>query len=219
MFRFLLSVASAAVIACEVLASPIALSLPQPGPVILVLGPPGSGKTVNAKKISGRYGIPAISMSDLLKEAGGWGKAGSRKTLRAPIESGDLLSDEVSVQLLDQRLGKSDANKGFVLDGFPLSAGQADHLESVSRERGFREPIVVHLAVSDSTATQRMLKRRRADDKPETIERRLAEYHAQAKLVLERYPQVVTIEATGTPDEVWTRVEQALDTLLPDRGR
>ena len=86
---------------------------------------------MNAKKISERYGIPAISMADLLKQAGGWGKAGSKRTLRAPVESGDLVSDEVSVKLLEQRLGKLDANKGFVLDGFPLTAKQAEYLESV----------------------------------------------------------------------------------------
>lgn len=215
MSRFLSSISSSAVLACSLATSPLALAWSEPGPVILVLGPPGSGKTVNAKKISARYGIPAISMSDLLKESGGWGKAGSRKTLRAPTESGDLVSDEVSIQLLEQRLGKADVNKGFVLDGFPLTAKQAEHLEGVVRELGLREPIALHLTVSDSAATQRMLKRRRADDRPETIERRLAEYHAQAQLVLQRYPQVATIDASKTPEEVWRKVDEELRARMP----
>lgn len=217
--NFSLSVATAAAMACGLLTSPVALASPGLGPVILVLGPPGSGKTVNAKKISQRYGIPAISMSDLLKQAGGWGKAGSKKTLRAPVESGDLVSDDVSVRLMEQRLGKLDAKDGFVLDGFPLTAKQAESLENVLRRRGLRQPVVVHLTVADHTATQRMLKRRRADDDPEIIERRLAEYHTQSELVLKRYQQAVRIDATGTRDEVWRRVEQGLDTLLPDRRR
>ncbi|HWQ53026.1 MAG TPA: nucleoside monophosphate kinase [Bryobacteraceae bacterium] len=186
--------------------------------MILVLGPPGSGKTVNAKKISERYRIPSVSMADLLKQAGGWGTAGSKRTLRAPVESGDLVSDEVSVKLLEQRLGKLDVSKGFVLDGFPLTVKQAEYLDRVSRQRGLGRPVVVHLTVSDATATERMLKRGRADDEPQTIERRQAEYHTQADLVLKRYPQVVTIDATGPLDEVWRKVEQGIDTLLRTPG-
>ena len=217
--RLLPAAATAAAMAYSLLTSPAALSSSGPGPVILVLGPPGSGKTVNAQKISKRYGIPSITMADLLKQSSGWGKEGSGKKIRAPIESGDLVSDEESIRLLEQRLGKSDANKGFILDGFPLTVKQAEYLENVTRQRGFREPVVVHVTVSDSTATQRMLKRHRADDKPEIIERRQAEYHAQAELVLKRYPKVVTIDTSGSPAEVWRMVEQGLNTMLPDLAR
>jgi adenylate kinase len=198
--RFLSLTALAAAIACGF--SPIALH--AAGPIILVLGPPGSGKTVNAQKISKRYHVPTISVADLLKQSGGWGKAGSTKTLRAPVE---------------QRFTKADVNKGFVLDGFPLTAKQAEYLENVSKQRGLGEPIVVHITVADSTATQRMLKRGRSDDNPATIERRLSEYHAQAELVLKRYPKVVTVDSSGTPNEVWQRVEQGLNPILPGPGR
>jgi len=77
----------------------------------------------------------------------------------------------------------------------------------------------VHITVADSTATQRMLKRGRSDDNPATIERRLSEYHAQAELVLKRYPKVVTVDSSGTPNEVWQRVEQGLNPILPGPGR
>jgi adenylate kinase len=210
---------SAAVLASVLLISPAAFASSAGGAVILVLGPPGSGKTLNAERIGNRYGLSTISMSELLKEAGGWGKAGSRKMFRAPVESGDLLSDEGSVRLLEQRLGKEDANKGFVLDGFPLTAKQAQYLESVSEKRGLSRPVVVHLTVSDRTATERMLERRRADDNPATIERRLAEYHAEAGLVLKRYLHVVTVDATASPEVVWRRVEQGLNRILVKRGR
>jgi len=210
--RFLFSITLGVVIG-------LAPAWAEPGPVILVLGPPGSGKTLNAKKISERYRIPTINMSGLLKQAGGWGKAGSSKVLRAPVESGDLVSDEVSIKLMEQRFGKSDVNKGFVLDGFPLTSRQAEYLEKVSRQRGFGEPVVVHLTVADTTATQRMMNRGRADDQPEIMERRLAEYHAQAGMVLKRYPKVVTVNAAGTPDEVWQDIRQHLDGLLPGRQR
>jgi adenylate kinase len=204
---------------CGLLTCPAAFASSEAGPVVLVLGPPGGGKTVNAKKISERYRVPMINMADLLKEAGGWGKAGSSKKLRAPVESGDLLNDEMAIRLFEQRLGKSDVKKGFVLDGFPLTAKQAEYLENISTQLGLRQPVVVHLTVSDSTATQRMLQRGRSDDKPEIIERRLAEYHTQSDLVLKRYQQVVTINTTGPPNEVWRNVEQSLEPILPKRRR
>jgi adenylate kinase len=187
---------------------------PEAGPVILILGPPGSGKTLNAKRISQRYDIPTISMADLLKQAGGWGKAGSKKVFRAAIESGELVSDEVAIKLLEQRLGKEDARRGFVLDGFPATVKQAEYLDNLCKERRFRPPMVVHLTVSDSTATERMRRRGRADDKPAIMERRLAEYHAQADMVLGRYREVAAVDASGTPDEVWRSVEQKLAAVL-----
>ena len=187
-------------------------------PLILVLGPPGSGKTVNAQKISRRYGIPAISMADLLEQAGGWGKAGSKKMLEASVESGDLVSDEVLITLLEQRLGKSDARKGFLLDGIPSTAKQAEYLEGVAARRRLGEPLVVHLMVPDATARQRMLKRGRANDTLEIVERRLAEYRAQAELLLKRYRRVVAIDATGSPDDVWQRVARGIDTFLERDG-
>jgi adenylate kinase len=210
----LASLGAAAVTACGLLTPSIAVPPAGAGPVILVLGPPGAGKTVNSQKISKRYGIPTINVADLLKQSAGWGKAGSSKIMRAPIESGDLVSDEVAIGLLEQRLAKSDSHKGFVLDGFPITPKQAEYLENVSNQRGFRQPIVLHLTVADSTATQRLLKRQRSDDKPEMIERRLSEYHTQADLVLKRYPQVITIDASESPKEVWQKIEKDLSATL-----
>jgi adenylate kinase len=168
---------------------------------------------VNAKRIADKYNIPAISMSDLLKQASGWGKAGSNKAFRAQIESGELVSDEMAIELLEQSLGKLDITKGLVVDGFPVTVPQAEYLETLSNKVGLRPPVVVHLSVSDRTATERMRRRGRADDKPATMERRLAEYHAQAELVLSRYKHLVTIDASGTPQGVWRDIERRLDVL------
>jgi adenylate kinase family enzyme len=71
-----------------------------------------------------------------------------------------------------------------------------------------------HLTVGDATATQRLLKRQRSDDKPEIIERRLSEYHTQAELVLKRYPPVITIDASESPKEVWQKIEKGLTAML-----
>src|ERR1044072_5827288 len=96
--------------------------------VVLLIGPPGAGKTTQARKISRKCHIPSISMSDLLKKDAGWGKAGSRKVLKAQMESGELVNDETADLLVRKRLFLKDAEHGFVLDGYPANAAQADRL-------------------------------------------------------------------------------------------
>src|SRR5579862_445401 len=164
--------------------------------VILIVGPPGGGKSTQAKKISQKYGIPSISLPDLLKENSGWGKAGAgRKGVKAAIESGELANDEVADQLMRDRLLRNDAQRGFVLDGYPATGKQAENLEALLKERGLPLPLVVHLEVPDDIATKRMKARHRADDDPKTISRRLAEYHREAAPILERYKgdRVITV--------------------------
>jgi len=181
--------------------------------VILIVGPPGGGKTTQAKKISQKYGIPSISLPDLLKENSGWGKAGAgRKGVKAAIESGELANDEVADQLMRDRLLRNDAQRGFVLDGYPATGKQAENLEALLKERGLPLPLVVHLEVPDDIATKRMKARHRADDDPKTISRRLAEYHREAAPILERYKgdRVITVNGAQSEKEVWHSIETAL---------
>lgn len=181
--------------------------------VILIVGPPGGGKTTQAKKISQKYGIPSISLPDLLKENSGWGKAGAgRKGVKAAIESGELANDEVADQLMRDRLLRNDAQRGFVLDGYPATGKQAENLEALLKERGLPLPVVVHLEVPDDVATKRMKARHRADDDPKTISRRLAEYHHEAAPILERYKgdRVITVDGAQSEKEVWHSIETAL---------
>lgn len=181
--------------------------------VILIVGPPGGGKTTQAKKISQKYGIPSISLPDLLKENSGWGKAGQgRKGVKAAIESGELANDEVADQLMRDRLLRNDAQRGFILDGYPATGKQADNLEALLKERGLPLPMVVHLEVPDDVAIKRMKARHRADDDPKTINRRLEEYHREAAPILERYKgdRVITVDGAKSEKEVWHAIEAAL---------
>jgi len=180
--------------------------------VVLLIGPPGAGKTTQAHKISRKYRVPSISMSDLLKKDAGWGKAGSKKVLRAQVESGELVNDETADLLVRKRLFLKDAERGFILDGYPANAAQADKLGVLLKERNLPQPLVIYLDTPDAVVRERMKKRHQADDTPEMIEHRVEEYHRNASFLLERYPgaQLKKIDGSRSEDQVWRDVEQAL---------
>jgi adenylate kinase len=180
--------------------------------VVLLIGPPGAGKTTQAHKLSRKYSIPSITMADLLKKDAGWGKMGSKKIVKAEVESGELANDETADLLMRKRLLLDDARHGFVLDGYPATAGEADKLDAMLKERGLPAPLIIYLAVPDDVARQRMQRRHRADDSPDMIEHRLADYHKEAAFLLERYREAPLHKIDGSQDEqhVWHDIEQAL---------
>jgi adenylate kinase len=181
--------------------------------VILIVGPPGGGKSTQAKKISQKYGIPSISLPELLKENSGWGKAGAgRKGMKAAIETGELANDELADQLMRDRLLRNDTQRGFILDGYPSTSKQADNLEALVKERGLPAPVVIHLEVPDDVALQRMKSRHRAGDDPKTAHRRLEEYHRESAPILERYKgdRIITVDGAKSEKEVWRSIEAAL---------
>ena len=104
------------------------------------------------------------------------------------------------------------APRGFILDGYPATAGEADKLDALLKERGLPRPVVIYLAVPDDVARERMKRRHRAQDSPEMIERRLAEYHHESEFILERYTgnQLYKIDGSGDEQHVWHDIERAL---------
>jgi adenylate kinase len=180
--------------------------------VVLLIGPPGAGKTTQARRISHKYHIPSISMSDLLKKDAGWGKAGSQKVLKAQMESGELVDDDTADRMIRKRLFLKDAEHGFILDGYPANVAQADKLAVLLKERGLPSPVVIFLDTPDDVVRERMKRRHQADDTPEMIAHRLDEYHKNAQFLLERYPggQLKKIDGSKSEDEVWRNVEAAL---------
>jgi adenylate kinase len=178
--------------------------------VILLLGPPGAGKTTQAKNLSRKYRIPAISMAEILKKAGG--KVNFNRSLKVPLASGEMVNDEVANQLLQQRITQKDARQGFLLDGYPQTAKQAEYLEAQLKERGLPDPLVLLLEVPDAVALERMSTRGRVDDTPELSRRRLEQYRAEEKLVLERYTRnQKKVDGTPKPPLVWQEIQRVLD--------
>ena len=120
---------------------------------LIMLGPPGAGKGTQAERLARRHGVPKISTGDILREAVHAG-TDIGKRAAAVIDRGELVSDEVMIGIVRERLDRDDARAGFVLDGFPRTVGQAVALDSLMRDRG--PLLVVHIAVPEHVLTERL---------------------------------------------------------------
>jgi adenylate kinase len=183
---------------------------------LLVFGPQGAGKGTQAARIAEEYGIPHVSTGDMLRAAIATGsELGSR--VQAIVERGDLVPDDLMVELIRARMAEPDAVAGFVLDGFPRTLAQAEALDVLLDDIDRRLDAVVVLQVSDPIATERLLERARiegrADDTPEAIANRLRTYHAETAPLVEWYrarDKVVPVDGAPTVDEVWEQIRSAL---------
>jgi adenylate kinase len=184
---------------------------------ILLLGPQGSGKGTQAKRISVEYGIPHIATGDMLRAA-----MAARTPLGLQVQpiydAGLLVPDELMIALIRERLEDDDTQAGFVLDGFPRTSAQADALDAALREIGRDLTIVFELQIADEICIERLLKRAReegrADDTPDAIARRLDIYHRETEPLVEHYRAqgiVVGIHAERTPNEVFAEIQAALE--------
>jgi adenylate kinase len=186
---------------------------------ILLLGPQGSGKGTQAKRISAEYGIPHVSTGDMLRDAIAEATELGRR-VQPILERGDLVPDGVMVELIRERLSREDAAAGFVLDGFPRTIAQAEALDAMLREMGRGLTIVFELQLSDDACLERLLRRAqvegRTDDTPEAIRNRLERYHEETEPVIEHYRatgNLVGIHADRSIPEVFSEIQEALDHL------
>ncbi|MBV9436654.1 MAG: adenylate kinase [Acidobacteria bacterium] len=129
------------------------------GPIIL-FGPPGAGKGTQAKQIVERYGIPHLSTGDLLRENVKLGTALGQKA-KAVMDSGKLVSDDLVNEMVAERLARPDCARGFILDGFPRTVGQAEWLDGFLSARGSKLPLrVFRIAVDQDKLFKRLTGRR-----------------------------------------------------------
>ncbi len=186
---------------------------------LLVLGPQGSGKGTQAKRISAEYGIPHISTGDMFRTAIASGSELGQR-VEPILAAGELVPDTLTVALIRERLEQPDAQGGFVLDGFPRNLAQADALDAVLSEVERALDAVLFFDLSDERATERLLARAagedRPDDAPDVIARRLAIYHEQTVPVVEHYRasgRLVPLHAERPMDGVFAEIQDALTHL------
>jgi len=181
------------------------------------LGPQGAGKGTQAKRIAAEYSIPHISTGDMFRAAIAAGTE-LGKQVEPLLANGKLVPDEITIALIRERLAEPDAAEGFVLDGYPRSAAQAEALDELLKELGLRLDAILFFDLPDGVAIERMLKRAgeedRPDDTPEVIAERLRTYHEQTEPIVEHYRvtgRLVPLHADRSVEEVWTEIQDALE--------
>jgi adenylate kinase len=177
---------------------------------LVLVGPPGAGKGTQAVRLAERLDVPHISSGDLfranLRERTELGLAAQRY-----MDAGELVPDEVTVGMLRERLAEDDAAKGFILDGFPRTAPQADALDELLNAGGNELDAVVSLEVAGEVLVQRLLARGRDDDTEDVIRRRQEVYREETSPLLEHYAeQLVTVDAVGEVTDITDRIVDAL---------
>lgn len=204
--------------------------------IIVLVGPPGSGKGTQAKVLCERLGVPHLSTGDMLRAAK---KAGTLKQEYVDIMAkGGLLPDEAVIGLIDDRIKQDDCKPGFMLDGFPRTVPQAEGLAAMLKDAGRSLDKVLQLDVPRDMLEERLVNRRtdkstgqiyhliynpppqdaelvhRDDDQPQAVGRRLDAYASMTAALLPYYEErglLARIEGVGTPQEVTGRIAAALE--------
>jgi len=184
---------------------------------ILLLGPQGSGKGTQAKRISKEYGIPQIATGEMFRAAIAAGSELGRQ-VEPILARGELVPDELTIELIRERLAEPDAQAGFILDGFPRNLAQAEALDALLAEIDRPLSIVFEFQISDEECVLRLTKRAvvegRPDDTPEAIAKRLQIYHEQTEPVIQHYlptGRVVGLHADRSEDEVFAEIQETLE--------
>src|SRR5262249_31613848 len=184
---------------------------------VLLLGPQGAGKGTQAKRISAEYGIPHIATGDMLRAAIAEQTELGRK-VEPLVNAGELVSDELMIELIRERLAREDTDDGFTLDGFPRTIAQAEALDAMFTEIGRSFSIVFALQIPDEVAFERLRRRAevegRADDTDDAIRRRLDSYHRETEPLIEYYRarnKLVPIHGDRSENEVFAEIQQALE--------
>ena len=184
---------------------------------VLLLGPQGAGKGTQAKRIAAEYGIPHIASGEILRaEMAAGTELGNR--VKEVYDRGDLVSDDLMIELIRNRLEQPDAENGFVLDGFPRTTVQAEALDSILSDIGRTFSVIFALQLPDEVAFERLRRRaeleNRADDTDEAIRRRLEHYHRETELLIEYYRvrgNLVPIHGNRKENEVFSEIQEALE--------
>lgn len=219
-------------------------------PVLILLGPPGAGKGTQAKRLEDRFGLVQLSTGDLLREAVAQGTEAG-KAAKAVMEAGGLVSDDIVLNILRDRLDGPDCAAGVILDGFPRTIPQAEALTDLLDAQGTKVHAAISLEVEDEAMVQRISGRytcegcgegyhetfkipkvtgtcdqcggesfrRRADDNPDTVRRRLVAYHDETAPLIAFYAAtgaLQTLDAMGDIDAITNDLRQIIRPIVVD---
>ena len=186
---------------------------------IVIFGAPGSGKGTQSERIVEKYGINHISTGDVLRaEIKNGTELG--KTAKGYIDQGQLIPDELMIDILASVFDSFKDSKGVIFDGFPRTIAQAEALKKMLAERGQEVSVMVDLDVPEEELMVRLIKRGkdsgRADDNEETIKKRLHVYHSQTAPLIDWYKKEEKyqhINGLGTMEGIFAEVCEAVDKL------
>ena len=186
---------------------------------IVIFGAPGSGKGTQSERIVEKYGINHISTGDVLRaEIKNGTELG--KTAKGYIDQGQLIPDELMIDILASVFDSFEDSKGVIFDGFPRTIAQAEALKKMLAERGQDVTVMVDLEVPEDELMVRLIKRGkdsgRADDNEETIKKRLHVYHSQTAPLIDWYKnekKYQHINGLGTMEGIFAEICEAVDKL------
>ena len=186
---------------------------------IILFGPPGAGKGTQAKYLIERYGIVQISTGDMLRDAVIKGSE-IGKEVKSIMEKGELVSDEIIMSLISDRIVQEDCKKGFILDGFPRTLEQAISLDKILEDKSLHIDHVIQIDVEERLLLNRINKRAsenknvREDDNSEILANRLIVYNKQTIPVLEHYEKnnkLKKVDGMLSIDEVFNQILNILE--------
>ncbi|HME82987.1 MAG TPA: adenylate kinase [Roseiarcus sp.] len=186
---------------------------------LILLGPPGAGKGTQAQRLVRKFGIPQLSTGDMLRAAG----TPIGLKAKAVMDSGALVSDDIVIGIINDRISEPDAKNGFILDGFPRTLAQARELEDMLAEKGLKLDAAIELTVDAAKLVDRIVNRAaeakaaglpvRKDDDPDVFKSRLAAYERDTAAVTPFYRErglLHEVDGMASVDEVAAGIDSVL---------
>lgn len=194
---------------------------------LILLGPPGAGKGTQAKKLESDRGLKQLSTGDMLRAEIASGSELGQKA-QAIVDAGHLVSDDIMVAMIANRIEQPDCAQGFILDGFPRTVAQAEALDTMLAEKGMILDHIIEITVDEGILLDRIKTRAaesggsvRADDSEEVLKNRLAVYHKQTAPIIPYYQakgMLKTVDGMQAIDAVSAQIDAILSAELSQVG-